>query len=187
MKDRINIGNGKSRYLRAASSCPDNFADFRAALLAGTLLVDVIPNNTMTGNDVGVTEIGTPLNTENVLSDSTALALGLSSTATPDDAFDRLCDKATVIVRSVTIPASWTGEAAPYTITVSVSSVTSDTLSCHPVIGIAPTATAEEFAAYASAKIIGSAQGDATLTLTAFGVKPTISIPLCVEILLGRE
>ena len=34
-----------------------------------------------------VTTAGTPYNKENVLSDTTAVALGLTSAATPDDAF----------------------------------------------------------------------------------------------------
>jgi len=37
-----------------------------------------------------VTEAGTPLNTANLLSDDTAVALGLTSTATPDDAFKKV-------------------------------------------------------------------------------------------------
>lgn len=47
-----------------------------------------------------VSEAGTPYNTENVLSDETAAALGLTSAATPDDAFAAIAARLTALEES---------------------------------------------------------------------------------------
>lgn len=45
-----------------------------------------------------VSEAGTPYNVANVLSDSTAIALGLTSAATPNDAFAAIATKLNSLV-----------------------------------------------------------------------------------------
>ena len=44
-----------------------------------------------------VSEAGTPYDTDNVLSDATATALGLTSAATPDDAFAAIAARLTAL------------------------------------------------------------------------------------------
>lgn len=71
MKDRIKLGNGKSSILKSPS-LPETYAGFKAALEAGTQFIDIAPNNALTGDDVGVIEVGTANNKANMLSDATA-------------------------------------------------------------------------------------------------------------------
>jgi hypothetical protein len=73
MKDGIIKGEGNSRLLKAPASIPATYAEFRAALLAGTLPVDLLYN--AAGWDVE----GTALNKANLLTDTVAEALGLTS------------------------------------------------------------------------------------------------------------
>lgn len=77
-------GTGDSRYLKSISTFLTQYptyADFAAALVAGTLPIDLNGINA-SGFDV----IGTPLNKATLLSDTTAAALGLTGDPTPDDA-----------------------------------------------------------------------------------------------------
>lgn len=73
MRDGIIKGEGNSRILKGHNSIPTTYADFRSALLAGTLLIDLLYN--AEGWDVE----GTPLNKANLLTDTVATALGLTS------------------------------------------------------------------------------------------------------------
>jgi hypothetical protein len=73
MKDGIIRGEGNSRLLRAPATIPATFAEFRAALINGTLPVDLLYN--VAGWDVE----GTALNKANLLTDAVAEALGLES------------------------------------------------------------------------------------------------------------
>lgn len=75
---------------------------------------------------------------------------------------------------------AWSGSAAPYTASVSVSGVTSTN---HIVVGIASSASATQYAAFADGQVICSAQGSGTITLKAFGDKPTTAVPISVLIL----
>lgn len=61
-KDRVPLGNGKSRMLRAPADTPETWADFRAKLLAGEAYVDLGRNNASTGPDAGIVQAGTALN-----------------------------------------------------------------------------------------------------------------------------
>ncbi|MDD4564760.1 MAG: hypothetical protein PHE79_04715 [Eubacteriales bacterium] len=71
MKDGIIKGQGNSRLLKAPATIPNTFAEFRTALINGTLPVDMLFN--AAGWDV----IGTALNKANLLTDVVAAALGL--------------------------------------------------------------------------------------------------------------
>lgn len=85
MQDGIIKGTGNSRYLKSISNFLQQYPtyqDFVAALVAGTLPVDL---NGI--NETGWDQLGTALNKANLLSDETAAALGLPNTAVPDDAF----------------------------------------------------------------------------------------------------
>lgn len=76
--------------------------------------------------------------------------------------------------------SSWNGSSAPYTATVSVSGVTA---SNNIVVGIRSTATASQYEAFADGQIICSAQASGSITLKAFGDKPSVSVPISVLIL----
>lgn len=122
MQDGIIVGDGSSRSLKA-QSVPESFADFRTALLAGTLLVD------LGINPDGWTQIGTYMSKANLLKDATALLLGMDSGATLDDVLAKVLaegiySKITEIATSTTLALSHAGRtllvnsASAVTITV---------------------------------------------------------------------
>lgn len=82
MKDFVIKGNGNSRYLKSSLEGITTWEQFRDALAAGTLPVDL---NGI--NPEGFQQLGDPLNKANLLKDTTAALLGLPNTAVPDDAF----------------------------------------------------------------------------------------------------
>lgn len=85
MKDGIIAGTGNSEYLKSAIPAGTTWEAALEMLRAGTFPID------MNGiNPAGFTQIGTMLNAQNVLSDTTATALGLAGDATPNDAFNAL-------------------------------------------------------------------------------------------------
>ncbi|WP_050696607.1 hypothetical protein [Anaeromassilibacillus senegalensis] len=85
-------------------------------------------------------------------------------------------DKSTT--ESATLRASsWTGTAVPYTYTLNISGVTAT--SNQDLIPGA-TITAEELEAYQEANLQDGGQSAGTITLKAWGEKPTVSIPVRV-------
>lgn len=93
MKDGIIKGQGNSRLLKAPETIPATFAEFRAALINGTLPVDVL------FNAVGWDVVGTALNKANLLTDAVAAALGLASDdPTVNEAINALLAAATQVV-----------------------------------------------------------------------------------------
>lgn len=82
---------------------------------------------------------------------------------------------------SVTVSASaWSGTSAPYTAKVSVSGMTATD---NAIVGLAPTATQDQRYACRKAQITPTAQSSGSITLTADGSKPNISLPIVVTIL----
>lgn len=77
---------------------------------------------------------------------------------------------------SVTLAsASWTGDSAPYTYTVSNSAITAtSTQELSPATSI----TADQLTALQAANIIDGGQAAGSMTLKAFGEKPSIDIPV---------
>ena len=88
MVDTIIKGTGNSRTLKtipnAAALYPD-FDAFLAAMVAGTLPIDIGPLN-----PTGVQVQGTDLTKGNLLTDATAEGMGLTGGATPNDALAKL-------------------------------------------------------------------------------------------------
>ena len=80
---------------------------------------------------------------------------------------------------SATLSTSWTGSAAPYTQSISVAGVTANSIG---TFDVAPTATAAQREAAREALLYVTAQGTNTMTITADGYKPTVSIPCVVTI-----
>ena len=81
MKDSDIKGTGNSRYLKSSLEGITTWEQFRNALAAGTLPVDL---NGI--NPDGFQQLGDPLNKASLLKDYTCGLLGLPNTAVPDDA-----------------------------------------------------------------------------------------------------
>lgn len=75
--------------------------------------------------------------------------------------------------------SDWSGTETPFTQTLSVPVVNSDSIID---IDVAGTVTAEQLDAYINAKIVDGGQGAGTITLKAFGDKPEVAIPLKVVV-----
>ena len=73
MKNTVIKGNGTSRKLKAPSSLPESFSEWRTQLLAGNATLDIALNPD------GCETVGTPLSKSNLLTDETKEALGLTS------------------------------------------------------------------------------------------------------------
>lgn len=83
MKDRIALGNGKNNILKFSTLSESLTLSELITLLNSGAYVDLTNNNIVTGENVGVSEIGTPLNVGTLLSSSVATSYGLNpSTAT---------------------------------------------------------------------------------------------------------
>lgn len=85
MKDYVIKGNGNSRYLKSSLEGITTWEQFRAALAAGTLPVDL---NGI--NPEGFQQLGDPLNKVTLLKDATAAKFGKDTGAVPDDVLDIL-------------------------------------------------------------------------------------------------
>ncbi len=89
MKNGIIKGGGNSRYLKSVPDFLAQYPDydsFAQAMASGTLPIDL--NGV---NPQGWTQLGTPLDAANLLSDPTAGSMGLSEEeSTPDVAFSHL-------------------------------------------------------------------------------------------------
>lgn len=80
-------------------------------------------------------------------------------------------------VTATLLAASWTGDAAPYSYTLTVSGVTATSnQELLPALNI----TAEQLEALQSANIQDGGQAANTMTLKAYGDKPTIDLPIRV-------
>ena len=102
MKDSVILGSGNSRYLKSV----DNFKtlyptydDFVAALVAGTLPIDLNGINT-----AGFQQIGDGLSKNTLLKDSVAALYNFDENATPNDIFESIRGK---VVLEATIDPSY--------------------------------------------------------------------------------
>lgn len=89
--------------------------------------------------------------------------------------------------KSVTVPATltaagWTGTEAPYTQTVAAKGVTADAGQT-VIVAAGESLTAQQYAAAAGAQLWATAKGANTVTVTAFGEKPSVDLPVTVTIL----
>ena len=88
MTDTILRGTGNSRTLRTVANAKSQYPTydaFMAALVNGTFPIDIGALSS-----AGLTRWGTDLNKANILTDTTATGMGLTSSATPNDAFSKL-------------------------------------------------------------------------------------------------
>ena len=101
MNDGIIMGTGDSRYLKSIAGFLQvypNYEAFAAALVAGTLPIDLNGKN-----PDGWAQQGTVLNKANLLTDATAALEGLGSEATPNEMFAALANRSS---RMITYGAS---------------------------------------------------------------------------------
>lgn len=109
MKDSILKGTGNSRFLKSAIPEGTTWAEALAMLRAGTFPMDLNGINTE-----GFQQVGTPLNKANLLKDVTALTLGLTGDAVPNDMFNALAHAGDLhvwrktVTTSQEIPAGYT-------------------------------------------------------------------------------
>ena len=104
MIDGVIKGSGNSRYLKTVADALTKYPtyqDFMAALIAGTLPIDLNGINT-----AGWTTQGTPLNKANLLTDATAALLGGDSSMVPDEALVTLLGLITTGVSDLTALAN---------------------------------------------------------------------------------
>ena len=79
-----------------------------------------------------------------------------------------------------TLLASGWSTTAPYSQVITINGVTADT---NGVIGVADTATRSQYEVAAAANLRKIAQGANTITVMAYGEKPTINIPIEIIVL----
>ena len=94
---------------------------------------------------------------------------------------------ATLAPKSVTVSAAltaagWTGAEAPYTQAVAAQGVTADAGQTI-IVAAGESLTAQQYAAAAGAQLWATAKGANTVTVTAFGEKPAVDLPVTVTIL----
>ena len=156
MKDRVGtlvLANGARRY--ANYDADGNLQGYMYLLL-----------------DDEPTEVGTPLNKENLLSDTTAAALGLTGDPTVSDALAKLVHTTNI---NLTV-AGWSS-SAPYTQTVDVSGVTA---AMNIDYALNPSATSE--AVYEAFGFISSMETLAgQVRFRCNGDKPTVAIPVVLK------
>lgn len=86
-------------------------------------------------------------------------------------------EKAKVSANTVTVPATAWSSTAPYTATVACQAAKENNIL---IVGSGDSITAEQYVAISVAAIKCTGQGNGTITLTAFGQKPLINIPVNV-------
>ena len=101
MKDFVIKGNGNSRYLKSSLEGITTWEQFRAALAAGTLPIDL---NGI--NPEGFQQLGDPLNKATLLKDDTAEKYGLGDNAVVDDAFKFLAPGKLATITVTTNPGA---------------------------------------------------------------------------------
>lgn len=82
-----------------------------------------------------------------------------------------------ITTEATLLASGWNGDSAPYTYALSVTGVTADS---HQELLPALDITAEQLAALQAANIQDGGQAEDTVTLKAFGAKPTIDLPIRV-------
>lgn len=77
------------------------------------------------------------------------------------------------------VAASWTGASAPFSQDVTVAGITADSIA---TVALAMNATSAEITVAQKASLLATAQTTNTITVKAYGTKPTINVPIQIVI-----
>lgn len=160
----------------------------KVKLADGTTLMDISEDTVTAGNMIkgttahdrsGASIVGTYDPT--LIIDDTAGAGDTDKTWSADKLTDELASRAaeSSVLNLTAAAGAWTS-ATPPTQTISATGVTA---SNNIIVGIGSGATSEQLDAAAAAKILCTAQGTNSITLTCYGTEPSVNIPLTVLIL----
>lgn len=106
---------------------------------------------------------------------------GLDSNGNLTDSGSKASDfAASSTALSLTLASGSWSSATPPTQSVTATGVTA---SNNIIVGIDSTATAAEYAAIMQAQLLCTAQASNSITITCYGTKPTVNIPISVAIL----
>lgn len=141
-----------------------NVSDITEALGALKDVIDALPDTIKV--DTTLTQSGKAADAKAV-GDALVEKADASQLATKADA-----SQATTVTVAT---SAWTGSAAPYTATVSTSLVTA---SNNIIVGCGGEMTEGQQTAVVEAMIVCTGQADGSITLSAFGEKPTVAIPV---------
>lgn len=95
---------------------------------------------------------------------------------------DQVGASAKPVILTGTLNTSWSGSAAPYTKTLTLSGIPASQ-SAAVIVSISPSATAAQVEAWGSGQIMATAHGENSLTFKAFGEKPSTSIPIIAVVI----
>ncbi|MGN1013847.1 MAG: hypothetical protein ACI4PM_00660 [Butyricicoccus sp.] len=103
----------------------------------------------------------------------------------PHDVTSEQVDGVQTATFAATLMASqWSGTEAPYSQTVSVTGLPAGANGC---VGVATSATDEQFTAAADALLRVTAQAAGQVTIKAYGDKPAVNIPIAVSAVWATE
>lgn len=87
-----------------------------------------------------------------------------------------------VILTGTLTAEGWSGSAAPYTQTLSISGIPSSQ-SAAVIVSIAPTATADQVKACGKSMVLATAHALDSITVSAFGNIPSVDIPIVATVI----
>ena len=168
------------------------YNEFEVVLYDGKLYVSCVNDNQQspadgTGNWVCVSDVGVYIADENnpgiVKPDGDSITIDNDGTihcksATDSDTLDGKHASDFALKSTYTdviIGTDWVGTEAPYSYTIDIQDVT-DT--CNIELVISPSITKEQYDVLAKACISSGTQAEGSVTIIAFGEKPTIDLPI---------
>lgn len=118
MEDLVIRGSGTSRYIKSNVASNITFQEFINKLRAGTLTIDLAGINVD-----GITQLGTPLNKANLLTDATAalvqaFALSTDPPSTPNEALAALTLRTAKIVTGSYVGTGTWGPSHPTSVSI---------------------------------------------------------------------
>jgi hypothetical protein len=171
MQDRVKLGDGSDNILTFADIPANiNTVPLLCAYLEAGAPADISASDT-------ATVAGTPLNKATLLKDATAEALGLDSSAVPDDAFNAL-------IQDNHFTTTFPTGAAGGTVTVTLDSTVK--IADLKLVKVQDSASAAAKTAWLSAGIILSDPTDGAITVKRT-IATTTAVPLDIYIIRAND